>query len=98
MQNPRPTFSLWELAGLLLWLVAVLSESVADWHLATFRAKPWNLDRVCREGLWRSSRHPNYFFEWVHWCAYVLMALGLCHCWITLISPILMGRTLLGVT
>ena len=98
MQNTRPTFSLWELAGILLWLVAVVSESVADWQLATFRAKPWNRDRVCREGLWRYSRHPNYFFEWVHWWAYVLMGIGLSNGWITLIAPVLMGWALLRVT
>lgn len=98
MQNPRPTFSLWELAGVLLWLIAVVGESVADWQLATFRAKPWNRDRVCRDGLWRYSRHPNYFFEWLHWWAYVLMGVGVPNGWLTLIGPVLMGWGLLRVT
>ncbi|MGH7205321.1 MAG: DUF1295 domain-containing protein [Nitrospiraceae bacterium] len=98
MQNPRPTFSLWELAGILLWLIAFAGESVADWQLATFRAKPWNRDRVCCDGLWCYSRHPNYFFEWVHWWAYVLMSTGVSNGWVTLIGPVLMGWTLLRVT
>lgn len=66
MQNPRPTFSLWDLAGVLIWFVAVVGEATADWQLARFRAKAWNTNRVCRDGLWRYSRHPNYFFEWLH--------------------------------
>ncbi len=98
MQNPRPTFSLWELTGVLLWLIAVVGESVADWQLASFRAKPWNRDRVCCEGLWRYSRHPNYFFEWLHWWAYVLMGVGVSNGWLTLIGPVLMGWGLLRVT
>ena len=98
MQNPRPTFSLWELAGVLLWLIVVVGESVADWQLATFRAKPWNRDRVYCDGLWRYSRHPNYFFEWLHWWAYVLMGVGVSNGWLTLIGPVLMGWGLLRVT
>lgn len=98
MQNSRPTFSLWELGGILLWLIAITGESVADWQLATFRAKPWNRDRVCRDGLWRYSRHPNYFFEWLHWWAYVLMGIEVSNGWITLIGPVFMGWALLRVT
>ena len=98
MQNPRPTFGLWELAGALVWLVAVTGEAVADRQLAQFRAKPRNRDRVCREGLWRYSRHPNYFFEWLHWWAYVVMGVGLPNWWVTLVGPLVMGWALLKVT
>ncbi|MGQ0809901.1 MAG: DUF1295 domain-containing protein [Nitrospiraceae bacterium] len=98
MQNPRPPFSLWELAGVLLWCMAVTGEAAADWQLARFRAKPWNRTRVCREGLWRYSRHPNYFFEWLHWWAYVVMGIGLPNWGLTLIGPAAMGWALLKVT
>jgi steroid 5-alpha reductase family enzyme len=98
MQNPRPTFSLWELAGALVWLVAVTGEAVADRQLAQFRAKSWNRDRVCREGLWRYSRHPNYFFEWLHWWAYVVMGVGVPNWGVTLLGPLVMGWALLKVT
>jgi steroid 5-alpha reductase family enzyme len=66
--------------------------------LARFRAKPWNKDRVCREGLWYYSRHPNYFFEWLHWCAYVVMAVGAPGWPLTLIGPVGMGWALLNVS
>lgn len=100
MQNPRPPFSLWELLGVMLWAVAVTGEAVADRQLAVFRRQPWNKDRVCRSGLWRYSRHPNYFFEWLHWWSYVVMALALPagNWWATLIGPLAMGWALVKVT
>jgi len=61
-------------AGAFLWLAAVAGEGVADAQLARFRARPENRGRTCREGLWRLSRHPNYFFEWLHWLSYVLVS------------------------
>lgn len=66
----------WLLAALAVWIVAVAGEAIADAQLARFRADPANRGRTCREGLWRWSRHPNYFFEWLHWFAYVLLAAG----------------------
>jgi steroid 5-alpha reductase family enzyme len=100
MQNPRPAFSLWELLGVILWAVAVTGEAVADRQLVAFRRQPWNKDRVCRTGLWRWSRHPNYFFEWLHWWSYVVMALALPagNWWATLIGPLIMGWALVKVT
>jgi steroid 5-alpha reductase family enzyme len=98
IQNPRPPFGLVELLGVLIWLGAVAGEAAADWQLAVFRAKPWNRDRVCREGLWYVSRHPNYFFEWLHWWSYVVMALGAPGWFLTLIGPAGMGWALLKVT
>lgn len=98
IQNPRPPFALIEFAGLLIWIVAVFGETMADWQLARFRAKPWNHDRVCREGLWYFSRHPNYFFEWMHWWAYVVMAIGAPGWLLTWIGPVVMGWALLEVT
>lgn len=61
-------------AGAFLWLAAVAGEGVADAQLARFRARPENRGRTCREGLWRLSRHPNYFFEWLVWVAFALAA------------------------
>ena len=98
IQNPRPPFALIELVGLLIWIVAVSGEATADWQLAQFRSKPWNRDRVCRNGPWYFSRHPNYFFEWLHWWAYVVMAIGTPGWLLTWIGPVAMGWALLKVT
>ena len=61
------------IAGVIVWLLAVGGEALADRQLARFRADPATRGTVCRVGLWRYSRHPNYFFEWIHWWAYVLI-------------------------
>jgi steroid 5-alpha reductase family enzyme len=98
MQNPSPTFTLWELAGGLLWLAAVGGEWVADRQLVRFRADPVNRGRTCRDGLWRYSRHPNYFFEALHWWAYVLMGVGVPFGWVTLLGPLLMTVALLKIS
>ena len=53
---------------------ALTGESTADRQLERFKAETANRGRTCRAGLWRYSRHPNYFFEWVIWVAYALFA------------------------
>jgi steroid 5-alpha reductase family enzyme len=63
-------------AAALLFTIAIAGESLADAQLASFRADPRHRGRTCRVGLWRWSRHPNYFFEWLHWWAYVPLAWG----------------------
>ncbi len=84
--------------GLGIWLVAIVGEGIADRQLAAFRADPSNRGRVCREGIWRYSRHPNYFFEWLHWWAYVAFALGAPAGWVTILWPMLMLYFILRVT
>ena len=98
IRNPRPPFAFAELGGLLLWIISVSGEATADRQLARFRAKSWNRNRVCQDGLWHYSRHPNYFFEWLHWWSYVLMALGAPGWPLTLVGPLAMGWALLKVT
>jgi steroid 5-alpha reductase family enzyme len=80
--------------GVAIWFAAVLGERAADRQLSLFRADPANRGKVCRDGLWRYSRHPNYFFEWVHWWAYV--AIG--QWWPTLVGPALMLLFLTKIT
>jgi len=62
------------IAGVAVWLVAVVGEGIADRQLNAFKNEPANRGRTCRVGLWRYSRHPNYFFEWLVWIAYALIA------------------------
>ncbi len=74
--NAAPGFHPLELAGASLWLLAIAGESLADGQLAAFKRDAANQGRVCDTGLWRTSRHPNYFFEWLIWVAYFVFALG----------------------
>jgi steroid 5-alpha reductase family enzyme len=76
--------------GILFWVVGVSGESIADAQLARFRRDPANRGRVCRVGLWRYSRHPNYFFEWLHWFTYVALAWGASSSWLAWLGPVLM--------
>jgi steroid 5-alpha reductase family enzyme len=96
--NPAPELSLLEYAGVALWLVAVIGESVADAQLATFKRSPANLGRVCHVGMWRYSRHPNYFFEWFIWVAWLVYALASPWGWVSIVCPALMLFFLFRVT
>jgi steroid 5-alpha reductase family enzyme len=87
--NPA-THPAWLSAGVALWCLSVAGESRADAQLARFRADPANRGRTCRAGLWRYSRHPNYFFEWLHWFSYAALAVGAVHGWAALAGPLVM--------
>lgn len=89
MLRPGP-LGLLDVGGALVALFAIAGERLADRQLARWRADPANRGRTCRTGLWRYSRHPNYFFEWLHWWAYVLIAWGGPWSWATLLGPALM--------
>lgn len=88
--NPREGFSGWIAAAIAMWLLSVGGETLADRQLARFRADPANKGRTCRDGLWRYSRHPNYFFEWLHWFTYVLLAVGSPLWWLAWSGPVVM--------
>jgi steroid 5-alpha reductase family enzyme len=98
MNAPRGGLDAYDFAGVALWLVAIAGEAVADAQLARFRADPANRGRTCRAGLWRYSRHPNYFFEWVHWFAYVAIAGPTTDAWGAWMGPVVMLAFLYKVT
>lgn len=87
-----------ELAAAVLWGAAILGEALADRQLERFKRDPARRGRVCDEGLWRYSRHPNYFFEWLIWVAYALYAAASPGGWIAWIAPALMLWFLLRFT
>jgi steroid 5-alpha reductase family enzyme len=87
-----------EWAGAALWLLAASLELAADRQLGRFKSDPANKGKTMREGLWRYSRHPNYFFQWLTWCAYALIALAAPWGWIGLAAPALMLYLILFVT
>jgi steroid 5-alpha reductase family enzyme len=95
---PGPALAWQDWAGVAIWLMALGGEAVADAQLARFRAQPSNQGLVCNTGLWRWSRHPNYFFEWLHWFAYAFIGIGSPYWWLTLANIVLMYVFLTRVT
>lgn len=92
------TWRLLDTIGLLIAIVALSGEMIADHQLARFRRRPDSSGKVCREGLWKYSRHPNYFFEWLHWFAYVAFSLGAPLGGLSLLAPVMMYLFLRYVT
>ncbi len=98
MNNPAGGIRWWDLLGVIIFLVAVIGEGLADRQLESFRHDPLNKGKTLQTGLWRYSRHPNYFFESLHWWAYVPMAVGLPWAWASVFWPIVMTVFLLWIT
>lgn len=97
--NPTP-LGVGDLLGVAIALVALVGEAVSDAQLKAFKADRANADRVCDVGLWSLSRHPNYFFEWLYWLAYVPIGVSLAYPWgwLTLLAPAMMYWLLVHVS
>jgi len=87
-----------EKLGATIWMIGMAGEAVADAQLDAFKKNPANKGKTCRAGLWRYSRHPNYFFEWTIWVGYAVFAVGSPWGWLGLISPALILYFLLRLT
>ena len=96
--NHTPFPQLNETIGALLVVMGVMGESISDSQLSRFKLNPTGHGKVCTAGLWRFSRHPNYFFEWVIWLGFGVFSLGTLSIWVSLIAPALMLYLLLFVT
>lgn len=96
--NPVPRISPLEWAAAALWTLAIGCEAAADAQLNRFKSDKSNKGYTCQVGLWRYSRHPNYFFEWLIWMAFALFAFASPGGYLGLISPALILFFLLRVT
>ncbi|GAB4174124.1 MAG: DUF1295 domain-containing protein [Wenzhouxiangellaceae bacterium] len=96
MSSQRPPGWL-DLLGVALWLTGFLFETLGDWQLARFKADPANAGRVMDRGLWRYTRHPNYFGEALIWWGFWLIAVSAGHAW-TVFAPVVMTLMLLKVS
>jgi len=96
VDSPAPPGWL-DVAGIALWVTGFTFEAVGDWQLARFKADPANRGRVCDHGLWRYTRHPNYFGNFTLWWGFFLVAWSAGGAW-TVLSPVLMSFLLLKVS
>jgi len=88
----------WTILAIVTFVASVAGESLADRQLMRFRADASNRGKTCRTGLWAWSRHPNYFFEWLHWFSYVFLAVGSGWFWYSLVGPVVMFAFLYRVS
>lgn len=65
-----------DIAGLAVFAAGLIGSAAADRQLRRFKAKAENAGKICNTGLWSWSRHPNYFFEWLCWLSYPLIAIS----------------------
>lgn len=84
--------------ALVVWGVGMGGVWLADWQLARFKQRAESHSRTCCEGLWRYTRHPNYFFEWIHWNSYVLLSVASNLWWLPVLVVALLLYLLLCVT
>jgi steroid 5-alpha reductase family enzyme len=87
-----------EWVGAAVWLVGAFFEAVADLQLARFKRSPSNKGKTMRSGLWRYSRHPNYFGQCVTWVGFALVASAASWGWIAWFAPALIAYLVLFVT
>ncbi len=92
------SFGAISIIGLLVWVFGFSCEYIADKQLAKFIADPNNKGKILQEGLWRYSRHPNYFGEVTQWWGIFLIAVSLPGAWITVIGPLTITGLILFVS
>jgi steroid 5-alpha reductase family enzyme len=101
-RNPAPAFRPLDWLGFGVILAGLVGEGVADAQLRRFGAQHAGRSAVCDEGLWGFSRHPNYFFQWLGWLGYALLAIdldaGYLLGWLALAAPIAMYALLVHVS
>lgn len=86
------------LVGILLWIFGFMFESVGDKQLKEFIRNPENKGHIMESGLWKYSRHPNYFGEITQWWAIGLVALTVSYAWLGLIGPLVITFLIIKVS
>jgi steroid 5-alpha reductase family enzyme len=84
--------------GAIVWAIGFGFEAIGDWQLARFKADPANRGSVMDKGLWRYTRHPNYFGDALLWWGLFIIAAGTSSGLFTIISPIIMTVLLVRVS
>ncbi len=92
-----PNLSVPQMIGVALFAIGWIGVWIADRQKDAFRSRPENKGQVCDIGLWKYSRHPNYFFEWILWCGFGLYGF-VGGAWISCAAPLVMLVLLVWVT
>jgi steroid 5-alpha reductase family enzyme len=101
-QNPHAGLRPQDILGVSILLTGIVGETVADRQMRQYRVRTAGTKGICDIGLWRFSRHPNYFFEWLCWCAYPVIAMDMdgsnAYGWVALAAPVCMYWLLTAVS
>ncbi|RPH83939.1 MAG: DUF1295 domain-containing protein [Desulfobacteraceae bacterium] len=97
LAKPSPWTGL-DALGLAVWIVGFIFEAAGDFQLARFKKDPGNRGKIIQQGLWRYSRHPNYFGEVTLWWGIYLLALSTPGGWMTIIGPLTITFLILKVS
>ncbi len=96
--NPQPGLNILDYLGLAVWIIGFYFESVSDKQMAEFKKDPANKGHIIKTGLWKYSRHPNYFGEATMWWGIFLLSLSVPLGWSGIISPLTITLLLLYVS
>jgi steroid 5-alpha reductase family enzyme len=96
--QPGPSFGILLVIGAIIWLTGFFFEALGDEQLRRFLSDPENRGKVMDRGLWRYTRHPNYFGESLIWWGLFIIALPVSGGWITIIGPLAITFLLLRVS
>lgn len=92
------SWTLFDALGVALWLLGFVFEALGDWQLVAFKSKPENQGKVLDTGLWRLTRHPNYFGDFCLWWGFFAISLSTAAGPYLLFSPLIMSFLLMKVS
>jgi len=98
MSSEKGGFGFFEFLGILIWCIGFFFEAVGDKQLADFKKEPENKGRIIQSGLWKYSRHPNYFGEVTMWWGIFILSLSVPGSWLGIISPLTITFLMLFVS
>jgi steroid 5-alpha reductase family enzyme len=96
--SEQPGVTFFDILGLIIWLIGFIFEAVGDFQLSRFKGKAENKGKIMTRGLWRYTRHPNYFGETAMWWGIFVIALSVKNGWTAIVSPLVITFLLLKVS
>ena len=97
-KNSGPGLGIFAFIGALVWIIGFLFESIGDYQLSHFIKNPENKGKIMKSGLWKYSRHPNYFGEVTQWWGVWIIGLGVSGIWLGVIGPVTISILILFIS
>jgi len=98
LESGDSDLTIWASAGTAIWMIGFFFESLGDYQLRKYLKNGKTKGKIMRSGLWKYTRHPNYFGEVTQWWGLFVILVGAPHWWLGVISPILITYLLIKVS